>query len=113
MLVESARAVDNDIVGSDSVAAVIPPLVEFKNACSCALLAASKAAAAVWYFSLSFELEEEKKDAILEVRRGDGLLPPFSVEEKDGQGIGGELLRIVFDNRRGIVLWFRIYCLSQ
>jgi len=32
----------------------------------------------------------------------DLVMPPFSEGEKDGQGIGGELLRILFENRRGM-----------
>lgn len=46
MFAESARAVDNDIVGKDRVGLLIVGKPEFKNACSCALLAASSAAAA-------------------------------------------------------------------
>jgi len=59
MFEESARAVDNDIVGKDSVGVLMGGLVEFRKACSWALLAASSAAAAVWYRSLSF-VEVEK-----------------------------------------------------
>ena len=40
---------------------------------------------------------------MLGLLNGDDLLPPFSEGEKDGQGIGGELLRILFENdRRGM-----------
>jgi len=34
MFDESARAVDNDMVGKDSVGVLIGGVVEFKNACS-------------------------------------------------------------------------------
>lgn len=59
MFEESARAVDNDMVGSDRVGLLICGVVEFRKACSWALLAASNAAAALWYFSLSLR-EVEK-----------------------------------------------------
>jgi len=47
MLAESARAVEREIEGKDSNAELIGGADEFKKACSCALLAASSAAAAV------------------------------------------------------------------
>ena len=47
MFEESARAVDRDIVGNESVGLLMGGFVAFKNACSCALLAASSAAAAL------------------------------------------------------------------
>lgn len=100
----SALAVDSDIVGRDSVGLLIPGLdVEFRNACSCALLAAKSAAAALLYLSLSFGVVVKNCAILLGLLKGDDLLPPFSEGEKDGQGIGGELLRILFENdRRGM-----------
>lgn len=104
MLAESAVAVDSDIVGNDSDAVLIGGLLEFRNACSCALLAASNAAAAVC--ASAFDLGDvEKKCAILLAFACVVLtrLPLFSVcGEKDGQGVGGELLRNGLDNRRGM-----------
>lgn len=47
MFAESARAVESEILGSDSDGVLIGGEPEAKKACSCALLAASKAAAAV------------------------------------------------------------------
>jgi hypothetical protein len=46
ILLESAVAVERDIVGRDSDALLIGGVVELRNNCSCALLAASNAAAA-------------------------------------------------------------------
>lgn len=104
MLAASARAVDKEIVGNDSDAELIGEY-EFKNACSCALLAASSAAAADCASAL-FLGEVEKNCAIL-LAFADVVLtkaPPFSLGEKDGQGmvLVGELLRKGFDNRRGM-----------
>lgn len=103
MLVESARAVDNEIVGNDSDAELIGEY-EFKNACSCALLAASSAAAADCASAL-FLGDVVKNWAIL-LAFADVFLtkaPPFSFGEKDGQGmvLVGELLK-GFDRRRGM-----------
>ena len=100
----SALAVDKDIVGRERVGILIPGLdVELRKACSCALLAASSAAAAVLYLSLSLGVVEKNCAILLGLLSGDGLLPPFSEEEKDGQGLGGELLRMLFENdRRGM-----------
>ena len=104
MLAESAVAVESEIVGKDSDAVLIGGLVEFRNACSCALLAASSAAAAVCASALDFG-DVEKKCAILLAFACVFLtrLPALSVcGEKDGQGVGGELLRNGLDNRRGM-----------
>ena len=104
MLAESAVAVESDIVGNDSDAVLIGGLLEFRNACSCALLAASNAAAAVCASAFDFG-DVEKKCAILLAFACVVLtrLPLFSVcGEKDGQGVGGELLRNGLDNRRGM-----------
>ena len=104
MLAESAVAVESDIVGKDSDAVLIGGLIEFKNACSCALLAARSAAAAVCASAFDFG-EVEKKCAILLAFACVDLtkLPPLSVcGEKDGHGVGGELLRSGLDDRRGM-----------
>jgi hypothetical protein len=104
MLVESAVAVESEIVGKDSDAVLIGGLVEFRKACSWALLAASSAAAAVCASALDFG-DVEKKCAILLAFAWVVLtrLPPFSVcGEKEGQGVGGELLRNGLDKRRGM-----------
>lgn len=104
MLAESAVAVESEIVGKDSDAVLIGGLVEFRKACSCALLAASSAAAAVCASALDFG-DVEKKCAILLAFAWVVLtrLPPFSVcGEKEGQGVGGELLRNGLDKRRGM-----------
>jgi hypothetical protein len=104
MLAESAVAVESEIVGKDSDAVLIGGLVELRKACSCALLAASSAAAAVCASALDFG-EVEKKCAILLAFAWVVLtrLPPFSVcGEKEGQGVGGELLRNGLDKRRGM-----------
>lgn len=99
---ESARAVEREIVGKDRVALLMPGLEEFRNACSCALLAASSAAAALSYLALSFGEEEKNWAILLDLLAVGDLAPPFSVAEKDGQGIGGELLKLIFENRRGM-----------
>lgn len=98
------------MVGKDSDAVLIGGVTEFKKACSCALLAASSAAAAVC--ASAFDLGDvEKKCAILLALACVALakLPPFSLwAVKDGQGVGGELLRNGFDNRRGMAN--RVFC---
>ena len=105
MFAESAVAVEREIVGKDSDAVLICGVIEFRNACSWALLAASSAAAAVCASALDFG-DVEKKCAILLAFACVALarLPPFSFwGEKDGQGVGGELLSANgFDNRRGM-----------
>lgn len=101
ILEESARAVDSDMVGNDSVGLEIVVGLELRNACSWALLAARSAAAALLYRSLSLGEEEKNCAILLGLLTPGGLLPVLS-EEKDGHGIGGELLSMLFDNRRGM-----------
>ncbi len=104
MLLQSAVAVEREMVGKDSDGLLIGGVVEFKNNCSCALLAASKAAAADCASALDLGVVEKNwairlgfPDVVLK------RLPPFSVGgEKDGQGVDGELLRKGFDSRRGM-----------
>ena len=102
MLAESARAVDKEIVGRESEALLIGGVAELRNACSCALLAANSAAAALWASCLL--LGEVKNCAIL-LALAEVVLTnpgPLSLGERDGHGVGGELLRKGFDNRRGM-----------
>lgn len=104
MFAESAVAVDNEIVGNDSEAVLIGGLIELRKACSWALLAASSAAAALCASAFDFG-EFEKNEAIrLALAVVDRTrLPPLSFcGEKDGQGVGGELLRKGFETRRGM-----------
>lgn len=100
---ESARAVESEMLGSDSDGLLIGGEPEAKKACSWALLAASRAAAAVCASLVLGEVE--KKCAILlafwEVLLT--KLPPFSTDGvKDGQGVGGELLNKEVETRRGM-----------
>ena len=103
MLVESAVAVDNDIIGKDSDAVLIGGVCELRNACSCCRLAASNAAAAD---CASFDFGDvEKNCAILDALADVDLtrLLPFSLKAgKGGKGPGGELLPKGFDTRRGM-----------
>ena len=105
---ESAVAVDRDIVGKDSDAELIGgDAEELRNACSCCRLAANRAAAAVW---ASFDFGDvEKNCAIFEARAEVDLarLPPFSIAfslnaGKGGKGVDGELFPKGFDTRRGM-----------
>lgn len=104
MLLQSAVAVEREIVGRDNEGLLIGGVVELRNNCSWALLAASNAAAADC--ASAFDLGVEKKCAI---RLGLptvvlNTLPPFSFGgEKDGQGVDGELVRKELDCRRGMV----------
>lgn len=102
MLDESARAVDREMVGRESDAVLMGGEAEFRKACSWALLAASRAAAALWASCLL--LGEVKKCAILlALAEVDLTRPgPFSFGVKEGHGVGGELLRKGFDRRRGM-----------
>lgn len=74
----SARAVEREMVGKDSCAELIGGDAEFRKACSCALLAASSAAAAE---RASFDLGEVEKKFVSRVRDLEFVLtekPPFS-----------------------------------
>lgn len=109
MLVESAVAVDKDIIGKDSDAVLIGGVCELRNACSCCRLAASRAAAAD---CASFDFGDvEKNCAILDAFAEVDLtrLPPLSLAfslkaGKGGKGPGGELLPKGFDTRRGMAI---------
>lgn len=90
------------MLGNERDAVLIGGEPEAKNACSWALLAANSAAAAL---CASFVLGEVEKNCAILLAFCDVLLtklPPFSEGEKDGQGVGGELLKREFDNRRGM-----------
>ena len=104
MLLQSAVAVERDMVGKDSDGLLIGGVVELRNNCSCALLAASNAAAADC--ASAFDLGAEEKNCTILLGLPEFVLnrlPPFSVGgEKDGQGVEGELLRKGFDCRRGM-----------
>lgn len=101
---ESACAVDREIEGREREAMVIGGVpAELRKACSWALLAASRAAAAVCASCLLLG-DVEKNWTILPALADVDLtkvLPPFSEGEKDGHGVGGELLRAL-DSRRGM-----------
>jgi len=102
MLEESARAVDKDMVGKDSEGVLMGGVPEFRNACSCALLAASSAAAAV---CASLPLGDVEKNCAILLALAEvdlTILTPFSFGDKDGQGVGGELLEKGFESRRGM-----------
>ena len=89
-------------MGRDKEAVLIPVEAEFKNACSWALLAASSSAAALCASCLL--LGEVKNCAIL-LAFAEVVLTkpgPFSLGERVGHGISGELLRKELDNRRGM-----------
>lgn len=104
MLVESAVAVEREMVGKDSDGLLIGGVVELRNNCSCALLAASNAAAADC--ASAFDLGVVEKNCAILLGFPDAVLnrlPPFSFGgEKDGQGVDGVLLRKGFDSRRGM-----------
>jgi hypothetical protein len=102
MLAESARAVDNEMLGKESEGVLMGGESDARNACSWALLAANSAAAADW---ASLVLGEVEKNCAILLAFCDVLLtrlPPFSDGEKDGQGVGGELLKRALDTRRGM-----------
>jgi hypothetical protein len=101
---ESALAVVKEMLGTDREAFVMGGVpAEFRKACSCALLAASSAAAADWASCLLLGEVEKNCAILLALAEVDltKVLPPFSRGEKDGQGVGGELLKAL-DNRRGM-----------
>ena len=104
MFAESAVAVESDMVGKDSDAVLIGGVVELRKACSRALLAASSAAAALC--ASAFDLGDVEKNWAILLALADVVftrLPPFSGwGEKDGHGVGGELLRKLFESRRGM-----------
>lgn len=104
MLLESAVAVERDIVGKDSDGVLIGGVVEFRNSCSWALLAASSAAAADC--ASDFDLGVVEKNCAILLGFPDAILnrlPPLSFGgETDGQGVEGELLRKGFDSLRGM-----------
>jgi hypothetical protein len=104
ILLESAVAVESEMVGNDSDALLIGGVIELRNNCSCALLAASNAAAADCASAFDFGVVEKNCAILLGFPDADlNKLPPFSFGgEKDGQGVGGELLRKGFDSRRGM-----------
>ena len=103
-MLESAVAVERDIVGKDSDGVLIGGVFELRNNCSCALLAASSAAAADC--ASDFDLDVVEKNCAILPGFPDAVLnrlPPFSFGgEKDGQGVDGELLRKGFDSLRGM-----------
>jgi len=72
------------------------------------LLAANSAAAAD---CASFVFGDVEKNCAILLAFAEVLLtrlPPFSDGEKDGQGVGGELLRREFDTRRGMAKgWYK------
>ena len=103
-MLESAVAVEREIVGKDSDGVLIGGVVELRKSCSCALLAASNAAAADC--ASAFDLGVVEKNCAIRLGFPDAVLnrlPPFSFGgEKDGQGVEGELLRKELDSRRGM-----------
>jgi len=104
MLLQSAVAVEREMVGKDSDGVLIGGVVELRNNCSCALLAASNAAAADC--ASAFDLGVVEKNCAILLGFPETVLnrlPPFSVGgEKDGQGVEGALLGKGFDDRRGM-----------
>lgn len=102
-MLQSAVAVEREIVGSDNDGVLIGGVIELRNNCSCARLAASNAAAADWASAL--DLGVEKNCAIrlglTIVVLNELLLFSFG-GEKDGHGVDGELVRKGFDCRRGM-----------
>ncbi len=104
ILLQSAVAVEREMVGNDSDGLLIGGVVELRNSCSCALLAASNAAAADC--ASAFDLGAVVKNCAILLGFPEADLnrpPPFSVGgEKDGQGVGGALLGKGFEGRRGM-----------
>lgn len=101
----SARAVDKEIVGSDSVGELTRCEGEFRKACCCAAAAASREAVAV-RVSLFVLGEVEKNWANLLARAADGfrVIAGFSLKNWDDWGAGvGELLPKGLSHLRGIV----------
>jgi hypothetical protein len=104
ILLQSAVAVEREMVGKDSDGVLIGGVVELRNNCSCALLAASNAAAADC--ASAFDLGVVEKNCAILLGFPETVLnklPPFSDGgEKDGQGVEGALLGKGFDDRRGM-----------
>lgn len=97
-------AVEREIVGKDSDGLLIGGVVELRKSCSCALLAASNAAAADC--ASAFDFGAVEKNCAMRLGFPEAVLnrpPPFSARgEKEGQGVDGEVLRRGFDSRRGM-----------
>lgn len=102
MFVESAVAVEREIIGRDREGLLIGGVAELRKSCSWARLAASRAAAADCASALDLG-DVEKNCAIRLGFTGflNRVLPFSERGEKDGQGVAGELLTVEF--RRGMV----------
>ncbi len=105
MFALSARAVDKEIVGNDSVGELTRCEGEFRKVCCCAAAAASSEAVAV-RVSLFVLGEVEKNWANLLARAADGfrVMAGFSLRYWDnlGAGVGG-LLPKGLNDLRGII----------